>query len=124
MVRLFIGRRQQRAHAVLIVVVVLISLQAHAAGGHTLSAERVVFQTKHGDLEFALYPQVNLHTAGALESMQTPHQHARLTAITTSLQVAPVTSAHILKLAKVRPLPPSGGTVKHPVERRTISAHV
>jgi hypothetical protein len=64
MVRLFFGRHQQRADAVLAVVVVLTILQVHAAGGHTLSAERVVFQTKHGDLEFAFYPQVNLHTAG------------------------------------------------------------
>lgn len=94
--------RHQRAHAVLAVVAVLISLQAHAVGGHTLSAERVVFQTKHGDLEFALYPKVNLRAAGALESMQTPHQQARLTSGMHLLQVAPVTTAHILKLAKVR----------------------
>ena len=53
----------------LVIVVVLISLQVHAAGGHTLSAERVVFQTKHGDLEFATYPKVHLHTACAMESI-------------------------------------------------------
>ena len=111
MVRQFVGRHQQRAHAVLaVVVVLLISLQVRAAGGHTLSAERVVFQTKHGDLEFALYPKVNLHPAGALESMQTPHQQARLTPMMHLRQVAPVTTAHILKLAKVRWLAPSGGT--------------
>lgn len=112
MVRHFSGRHQQQVHAVLAVVAVLISLRVHEAGGHTLSAERVVFQTKHGDLEFALYPLVHLRTVGALESMQTPHQQARLTPVMHLLQVAPVTTAHILKLAKVRSLHASGSTLE------------
>ncbi len=43
-----------------------------SAAAHELSAERIVFQTEHGDLEMALYPEV-----------------------------APVTTAHIMHLAKV-----------------------
>jgi hypothetical protein len=45
--------------------------------------------------------------------MQTPHQQARLTPVMHLLQVAPVTTAHILKLAKVRSLHASGGTLEH-----------
>jgi hypothetical protein len=71
MLRLHFSRHQGLAHAVLLAAcLVLISSQAHqhvhAAEGHTLSLERVVFQTKHGDLEFALYPQVHQCTTRAV----------------------------------------------------------
>lgn len=92
--------RQQRAHAVLTLGLCLISFhcQLQAVEAHELSSERIVFQTKHGNLEMALYPKVR--PAQYVRSIAPRDTGQRFTSLT--VQVAPVTSAHILKLAKVR----------------------
>ena len=65
-----------------------------ALAGPRLSDERFVFQTDFGDIEMALYPDVraseNIHLRSHAESP------AGL-----PVQVAPVTTAHMLKLIKL-----------------------
>eukprot|EP00208_Stichococcus_sp_RCC1054_P006705 CAMPEP_0206139598 /NCGR_PEP_ID=MMETSP1473-20131121/6662_1 /ASSEMBLY_ACC=CAM_ASM_001109 /TAXON_ID=1461547 /ORGANISM="Stichococcus sp, Strain RCC1054" /LENGTH=233 /DNA_ID=CAMNT_0053533457 /DNA_START=231 /DNA_END=932 /DNA_ORIENTATION=+ len=60
------------AHKHLLVLIAVVILSCGATTSFKLSPERIVFQTKHGDIEMALYPEV-----------------------------APVTSTHIMALAKL-----------------------
>jgi hypothetical protein len=43
------------------------SIAANAAGEPVMSDERVVFQTAHGDIEFAFFPQVRVELATVLD---------------------------------------------------------
>lgn len=46
------------AHKHLLVLIAVVILSCGATTSFKLSPERIVFQTKHGDIEMALYPEV------------------------------------------------------------------
>ena len=88
--------------AVLLAVICWITGCLPAAHAHELSPERVVFQTKFGDLELATWPKASEQLPPPLQGVLQRRTCWPLNPPSLPLQVAPVTSAHILKIAMVR----------------------